>query len=394
MKTTNRKIIPIAALFAANGLVYGLNALYYCFIQIYLEQYHTPVNVGILLSIGPLVSIFAPLFWGMSADRAKYKNNVLTLTVAGSAVFYVALMFSQNFIYLFIMLILLMFFMSPFGGLIDTITLEYTADSGFPYGPIRVLGTIVYGAIPMVLSIFTDTNIFVIFYAYAAVAVLSILALLIMPKVEGHAQKSERINILPIFKDWRLVVIFVMIAVSHFSWGYYTNFYPSYITDGLGLSQTVWGINVFVTVLGEIPFFLMFTGIFKRFGVKKVLFISLVLSVLRYGLLAIVTGSVGILVTGLVTGASVTMITYCGSVYINENVAPAMKASGQTIMYALCYGIPKVLAGVFGGMMTDSLGVPMSMFLCTGLSVAALVLFFAVFLRDQSPSLLPEKKER
>ena len=200
MKSQNKRLLPIIALFAANGLVYGLNALYYCFIQIYLEQYHTPVNVGILLSIGPLVSIFAPLFWGMSADRARYKNSVLTLTVAGSAVFYVALMFSHNFIYLFIMLILLMFFMSPFGGLIDIITLEYTAESGFPYGPIRVLGTIVFGGLPMLLTVFTDTNIYIIFYAYAAVAALSILALLIMPKVEGHAEKSERINILPISK--------------------------------------------------------------------------------------------------------------------------------------------------------------------------------------------------
>nr|MBQ4318049.1 MFS transporter [Clostridia bacterium] len=388
---TKNKIIKTAALVAANGLVYGFNALYYCFIQIYLEQYHDPVNAGILLAIGPLVSIFAPLFWGVRADKAKYKNTILLITVIGSALFYTALMFNHSFWYQFAILTVLMFFMSPFGGLIDIITLEYTSESGVAYGPIRLTGTFVFGALPMVLTIFTETNINIIFPCYLILAAVCTAALILMPKVEGHADESEKISMMPVFRDYRLMVIFIMTAVSQFTWAYYLNFFPTYITGDLGLPQTVWGVNVFVTVLGEVPFFLLFTKIFNRFGIKKVLFVSLLLSVLRYLGLATATNTPIILAVGLVTGVSVTVFTYCASVYINDNIAPEMKATAQTLMYALCNGIPKVLAGVFGGMMTKSMGVPVSMFICTGMSVLSVILYMAVFAKDKSPLINAKK---
>jgi len=385
---TESKLNPIriGAMFVANGFVYGLNALYYCFIQLYLEQFHDPVNAGILLAIGPFVSIFAPLFWGMRADKAKYKNTVLAIACLGSAVVYFMIQFSASFWFQFAVLVVLMFFMSPFGGLIDIITLEYTAESGFPYGPPRLMGTFVFGALPMILTIFTETNINIIFYVYVVMAVISAVSIMLMPKVNGHAEVSEKISVIPIFKDMRLMIIFVLTAVSQFTWAYYLNFFPSYITEDLGLSQTIWGINVFVTVLGEIPFFLMFSGIFRRFGIRKVLAVSLALQVLRYLGLGLFTNAPLILLTGLITGFSVTVFTYCGSTYINENVAPEMKASGQTVMYALCNGVPKVLAGVFGGFMTEGMGVSMSMMLCVGITVLACLLYLFTLARDKSPT--------
>lgn len=56
------------------------------------------------------------------------------------------------------MLVLVMLFMSPFGGLIDIITLEYTAENNVSYGPIRICGTIAFGGLPMLLSGFTETT--------------------------------------------------------------------------------------------------------------------------------------------------------------------------------------------------------------------------------------------
>ena len=75
MTEKKKSIIPLIALFFANGLVYGFNALYYCFIQIYIEQYHDPVNSGILLAIGPLVAIFAPLFWESEPIKQSIKTH-------------------------------------------------------------------------------------------------------------------------------------------------------------------------------------------------------------------------------------------------------------------------------------------------------------------------------
>lgn len=385
----NNKFKAIISLVLANGLVYGFNALYYCFIQIYLEQYHDPVTVGILLTIGPFVSIVAPLFWGVRADKAKYKNTILLITVLGSAAFYLLLSVNHSFWWLFAVITALMFFMSPFGGLIDTITLEYTTQAGLPYGPIRLTGTIVFGAMPFILSIFTEKNINVIFYAYIITAVIAAASIIAMPKVKGYASEKERINILPVFKDSKLMVIFAFGFITQFAWGYYMNFFPTYLTGELGLPQWVWGLNTLLTVLGEVPFFLMFNSIFSKFGLKKIMFTAITLSVLRYLCLALFTNAPLLLLTGLITGAAVTLFTYVGSVYINNNIPLKMKASTQTLMYALSVGIPKMIAGFAGGYMTEYLGVRISMLISTGLCTIGLIIYFVRIHGDNSKELMP-----
>ena len=372
---SDRKIVYIAALSAANGLVYGFNALYYCFLQIYLEMYHPPVTAGILLSVGPLVAIIAPIFWGVQADKAKYKNNILSVTIIGSAISFFLLMVNQNFWWLFGTLLFVMFFMSPFAGLIDTITLEYATQNNIAYGPMRLTGTFVFGLIPMVLTAYTEVNINIIFYAYLVIAALCLIAVRLMPKVPGYARDKIKVSIKPVLTDKKLMLMIGMVFMSQMAWGYYNNFFPTYITGTLGLPQTVWGTNVFITVLGEIPFFLMFNKIFTKFGIKKLLLTGASLSVLRYLGLALSTNAPLILTTGLITGFSITVLTYCASVYIIENIQPEVKASAQTLMYAVAGGIPRVLAGFLGGVMTDIFGVKNTMFIMTALCSTMFIMY-------------------
>ena len=370
----------------ANGSVYGLNALYYCFIQIYIRKFHAEDVTGMLLAIGPLVSIFAPILWGNLADRARSKNAVLAASMAGAAVFYFLLMFNQSFWYLAAMLFILMFFMSPFAGILDIITLEYTADSGVPYGPFRIAGVFFFGIIPMVLTGFTETNINIIFFAYLILAAIGIFSVCTSPKVAGHGSKERKPDMLAVLRDRRLMLMFVLVAIAQFTWAYYLNFFPGHLTGDLGHPQTVWGLNTFLTVLGEIPFFLAFNKLFDKLGIKKLLGICAGLLIIRYFGLALLTNVPLLLGVGVLTGLATTVYTYCGSVYITRHVAPENKASANSLMYALANGIPKVLAGVLGGIMTTAIGYTASMIICGLLGVLALVIFLAVFAKDKALS--------
>jgi PPP family 3-phenylpropionic acid transporter len=372
-----KKTLSLLSLGSANGIVYGLCALYYCFIQIYIGKYHTDDVTGVLLAIGPFVSIFAPIFWGILADRAGSKNIILALAIAGSAVFYFLLGVSYDFWYLFVMLTLFMFFMSPFAGLVDIITLEYTTENKVAYGPLRICGTLVFGLIPMVLTEFTEKNINVIFYFYVILSIIGIASVLASPKVAGHGTGERKPNLIPLMQDSKLMLLFLFVGVGQFTWSYYLNFFPNHLTNDLGLSQQVWGVNVFITVLGEIPFFLLFNQLFEKLGIKRLLFISLILVTLRYAGLAFLTSVPALLMVGLVTGFATTVFTYSGSVYITKHIAPESKASANSLMYALGNGIPKVLAGVLGGKMTVALGYTNTMVICTLLCAASLVIYFA-----------------
>ena len=120
----------------------------------------------------------------------------------------------------------------------------------------------------------------------------------------------------------------------------------------------------------------MFTRLFDKMGMKKLLLVSLALVTLRYAALAFLTNVPIMLIVGFVTGSATTIFTYCGSVYINTNIPPESKASANSLMYALGNGIPKVLAGVLGGQMTTIFGFTVSMIICTALCAGGLICFF------------------
>lgn len=360
-----------------NFAVYGLNGIYYSFIQQYVLSYQSPVPAGYLLAVGPAVTILAPLFWGWAADKSKFKNTVMAITVVGGAVSMCALGLNHSFVYMFAVLFVIMFFIAPFGSLVDTVSLEYANEHGMAYGLLRVMGTIAFGVMSLVVSAFYETNENSMFIAYAALAVPAVAFILLAPKVRGHAKKKEKYSLRPIFADRTLMGYFAVTAVSQFAWGCYLNAFPSYLTTTLGLGQWVWGVNVMVTVAGEIPFFLMFDRIFKRFGARKVLLCGAVLTAVRYVALAYAAAPLPILATALLTGLSPTVLLYVAAKHISTNVPEELRASGQNVMYALTFGLPRVIAGVLGGYLSESFGTRGVLLLCAAVGTLAVVVYLA-----------------
>ena len=389
--TTKTNRFSVFCLALANAMVYSFNALFYCFLPLYFNDKFTSVEAGIILSVGPAVSIIAPVFWGMLADRAKYKNTVLICTVLLSSIFFYALKFDVGFLPMCVLVGVTMLFMSPFAGLIDTITLEYTAEHAIPYGPIRVLGTIGFGVISLISGFFTGNSIDIIFYIYVGMAILCALVLLGCPRIKGHARDGEdgskgaRLDLRPLLRAHRLWIMVVFMFLCQFAYGYYCNFYPSYLRDVLGQPDWLWGLNVLLLVVGEIPFFFFYNRLFEKWGIRVLLLISVIGSAVRYLLLGM-TGSVAALIAvNLLTGFLVTVVTYCGAMYITAYIAPGLQATGQNLMYCLGQGIARVCGGVLGGIIDANLGTTGGMYLFGGLLCAASVFCIIAVFRDPSP---------
>ncbi|NLB16241.1 MAG: MFS transporter [Clostridiales bacterium] len=380
----------ILGLFIANGLVYGLNTFYNCFIPLYLGKYHSQSRVGIIIASASLVAIVFPLIWGMAADRAKYKNNVLLTAVLLSAVVFTLVGLNQSFPYLLMILMLLMAAMSPFAGLIDTITLEYSSSAGVKYGPIRNTGTVLYGIIGIILSLITGSGMNAIFPAFVVTAIICAVGIMIAPKVEGHSHGRKKFDIKPLFKYKKLFVIYAILSLSMFGWSVYSNFFPTYMTETLGLPGWVWGVNVALSVFGEIPFFLFFDRIFDRLGIKGVLLASSTVLTVRCILIAVFKTAGGIFLTALLTGPAITITMYCAAVFCNRYVEPELKATGHSLSQALPMGGTRVLAALLGGFLCQYLSFPGAMLICAGLAALSLVLWFFFIRTDKTGRLDPK----
>lgn len=361
---------------AANGLIFSLNALYFAFIPLYIAQFHAEQQLGILLAVGPLVAVFSPIIWGLLTDKATYKNSILMVTVIGSAIFYVAIGFSNNFWYLIFILFCLMFFMAPFNGLIDTVTLEYTAGTDIKYGPLRVFGTLGYGFISLVLTLFIKNDYRILFLAYTLVAIAMCVSVAFMPKVKGHAQKKHKLSLKPLFRDKRLMLYLSIISVVELTFGLYINFFPGHIINTMEMPEWVWGVNVLLTVLPEIPFFLTFNKIFNKYGVDKIFIAGVLMSTVRCLLFAFASNIWIIFATSLLTGACFAVLRYAVASYINTHVKPELKGSGQIFMQGLASYLPRILSSIVGGFAISVIGMGGGMFVSAIMCASTLVIFF------------------
>lgn len=362
-----------------------MTALYFGFLPIFLEyQGKTNDQIGYLLAAAQLVSVFAQSVWGKITDKAKYKNNILAILVIFSSIFFVLVYFGSSMLYLFIMISLVMFFLSNLCGLTDTITIEASGVNQWKYGPLRVMGTLGFGLVSMGLAPFIGgENISLLFVFFAAVGLLSVVFLYMAPKVKGHAEKREKISIKPIFRDRVTVIMFFVMAVSILTFNYYQNFYPKYMiasveNGGLGISEWLMGVNTLITVTGEILFFLFYNKIMEKIGIKKVLWIFGVLSVVRYLSLAYTKNAVLVLTIGFFTGLCPTVFTYCCTFYLMKTVSPSVRASAQMAMYALCNSLPRMMGSGIGGVITESFGTKGGLIFCTLLSALSLISLLAL----------------
>lgn len=370
-----RFVIPF---FAANGLIYGLNALYYSFIPIYLEQVckFDEFQRGIILSIGPLVAIPALIFFGVMSDKAKYKNNVLICILIASSILFYAISLNSSFVYLVIIFAFMMFFLSPFGSLVDALSLEYTTTVRVKYGPIRIMGSIAFGVLSLILTFLTQININIIFISFIVMTAFAIFSTKMMPPIKGHARENKKISLKSFkdfFRDKTVVALFTILFIGQFSFGAYNNFMPNFMISKLNLPQWIWGLNVLLTIMGELIFFTKFDYFFKKFTIKQLLMFAVFTQVLRYLSFWLIPNGIGILVTSLLTGSFCTVINYVASYYINMTAKQEFRTTAQTLLYAVSFYIARFLSGFAGGLIANKAGFSILMMCCAILNIAVLI---------------------
>ena len=379
----------LAPFFIANGLIYGLNALYYSFIPKYLKDIagKTEGEIGGLLSIGPLVGIISMIVFGIAADKAKAKNNVLILIIAVSAVIFCSLNFSNSYVYLMVIFSALLFFMSPFGGLLDAISLEFTTAAGFKYGPMRIMGSVCFGVFTLILSliltIFNDfIDVRIIFPAFIIIGAGAMIAVKMMPKVAGYARGKVKVSYKDFFKDKACITLLIFMFVGHFTYGCYINFMQNFL-DKNDNPPWIWGLTMFLTILFEIIFFWKFEYFFKRFTIKQIVIFCTFTQILRYISFAFLPSASFILITSLLTGSFATIIHYAAAYYINLTSSKEMRALSQTLMISLSFYIPRFLSGILGGFVVQNYSFITLMQICAIINI--LLILSAKFLTFREP---------
>ncbi len=374
-------MIPFLLFYAA---IYMGNAVYGTFIPVYFDSIGaSKTEIGILLSLGPLIAILAQPVWGAVGDRAKTKNRVLFILLAGSGISILFFPLSEHFYYLLFIISVFTFFQTSIFAISDTITLEQLdKQKKWTFGPIRMGGTIGFAAMSLIFGFIAKVHIHLIFPVYALIMLVSIILFLRFPKVAGYQSIGRKMHVWVLFKNRKLMIYMAVNFILQATLGYYYTFFPVYFKE-MGGNHVLLGWSMVISSLSEIPFLLYADKIFKRVKISYVLLGTGIASTARWLLFYLITSPYYALPVQLLHGLMFIVLSVTLATYINREVPKELKASGQTLLGLLSLGAARIVGSFLGGVASDWIGMRSVFLICAVVALLCVVIFGYAVIREE-----------
>jgi PPP family 3-phenylpropionic acid transporter len=346
------------------------------FLPLFLSQQGLgQAAIGTLIALSPLIAIVAQPVWGTAADRSRSKPRVLMVLFLGAGVSGLLFYVPGGFLPILAVITLFTFFQIGIEPLLTSITLEHALERGWRFGPIRMAGTVGFAVMAVVAGYILNDGVRLSFVLYFMLCVLGCLAVLTLPRVEGHQTRQNRTSMLALLRNRELRRLLVFAAVLMSTLFFYYTFFPLHYR-ALGATPLLLGWSTFVSAIPEVAVLVFADRLVRRIGARNVLFIAGTALALRWFLFYVLDNPYAILPVQLLHSLSFILIFFAVSYHIGATVPAELRASGQALYGLVVAGGAKVVGSFFGGLLSERFGIR-TIFLCNGIIVVIAVLAFA-----------------
>lgn len=320
-------------------------------------------------------SLFMPAILGILADKYLRAEIVLGLShlFAGFALYYASTVHTASEMYWAIFAVSC--FYMPTIGLSNSVSYVLLSrenlDVQKSFAPIRVWGTVGFIAAEWAVDLagWTQNNNQFYFAALAEACVA--LYCFTLPPIPV-SQTSERkslatrlgLDAFQLFKN-PMMAKFFLFAMFLGGALQITNMFGNPFLGDFGNnplyadSFAVKHSNILISLsqISETLFILAIPFFLRKFGIKQVMLFSMIAWVLRFGLFGIGnpgTGLVFLLLSMVVYGMAFDFFNISGSLFVDKEAKPGMRASAQGLFMLMTNGLGAILGGWFAGEIVDA----------------------------------------
>jgi NHS family xanthosine MFS transporter len=319
-------------------------------------------KIGALFATAGIASFIMPTIIGIIADRWINSERLLgILHLLGAVCLFMASSATDfNSLYLWMFLNALVFM--PTIGLSYSVCYSVMAnnkmDTVKEFPPIRVWGTVGFIIAMWIVNLAQwGTSSSQLLLASVSALFLGVYSFTIPPSPPTKAQRGKSIistlglDALVLLKEKRMAIFFlfaVLLGVClQITNSYGSMFMHSFNTDYPD-SFAVQYNNIFLSVsqISETLFILAIPFFMRRFGIKKVMLMSLLAWVLRFGLFGIGnpgSGMVWLTLSMIVYGMAFDFFNISGSLFIEKETPTKFRSSAQGMLMMVTNGLGAIL---------------------------------------------------
>ena len=339
------------------------------------EKHWEGDEFGMVFATMGFASILMPTLFGIIADKwqAKYVFAILHLLFGATMCFLPLIDAPMAF---FWVLLIAMCFYMPTIGLNNSIGFNILKKEGkdptkdFP--PIRVWGTVGFIAAMWLTNFFTKEwglgqSIKVSFIISAVGAIcLSLYSLFFLPVIEKEEKMPKKQTLIEklglqafvLFKQKKMAIFFLFSFLLGGALQLSNAYGDAFLQDGSVFPQgsIVFDFSTIILSISQISealFILAIPFFMKRFGIKKVMLLSMFAWVLRFGFFGLAENTAlgfGLIVMScIIYGMAFDFFNISGALFVQQNTESKIQSSAQGVFMLMTNGIGAVLGNLVAG---------------------------------------------
>jgi len=346
------------------------------YLGVYLQSNgYSAWHVGLVLAVVQGTKIIAPNIWGWIADKKGNRMGIIRL-----AAFMTLLVFSMTFLstklpFFIIIIFLFSFFWNAMLPQFEAVTFDYLAKQTELYGRTRLWGSV--GFIIAIIgtgALMDEWGDDILILVVIGLLFFICLSTIFIANKSKNKSNANSFHIKEVLLQKHVIAFFVVCFLVQASHAPYYSLFSIYLTEQ-GFNNFMVGQIWSIGVVAEIALFLVMHHLSRRFSIRNILLISIVLTVIRWILIAWLVDNIVVLVIAQIFHAAsfgafhVVAIQLVNQYFVGQN-----QGRGQALYSSVGYG----LGGMCGSLMAGYLWLTLSA--SWVFTIAALLSFLALLI--------------
>ena len=337
---------------------YGYVGMFSPYASLYFDSMGMQAaQIGLLMSLMQIMRIFGPNLWGWMADHTGQRVLVLRMTALAALLSFTGMFFNGGFAYFFAVMVIFNLFTSAQGPLSDALMLSELRGDLSNYGRVRLWGSVGFiAAVALGGPVLDLSGIKMLPWMTALLLGLLVFASLRIHETVRHAHHEQSVPVKALLGRKEVAAFFVSSFLMIAAHAALYVFYSLYLST-LGYSNTLIGVMWAIGVLAEILFFYYQAPLFRRYGVRNLMLISLALGVVRFLMIGFGAESLLVLLLAQLLHAATFATHHSASMAtLQQWFGGALQARGQALYTSMSYGLGGSAGGLILGLFWDTFG--------------------------------------
>jgi PPP family 3-phenylpropionic acid transporter len=362
--------------------IYASRAAKNLFSQYFDQAGFSASQIGILMAILPIVTLFVNPFWFKMGEKFTEKKVYVVLAIMTAFTIWGVFVF-EGFISKLIFFSVASFFYASVIPLGESRIITSLKIKKRLYGRVRLWGTIGFGTTAVLIGMLVKTGFYNVFLVFSAVMLLSLPFLKYFSFADtkkAEDKKQKKYEGKGTFSTFLLLTAGMFCGVTMNA--FHNTFIPV-LTREKGFDVSTVGIVFMAMAFSEIPFLLYADKIVKRLGYLPVLTAGIFFEGLRIILVTLSGSLITLIFSEFLHGVTYILVYFSLFTYIHYELPKNQITRAQSIFWVVRSGLTYITGSLLGGFLIDLL-TSITAFRLMGifaLSVSAFITLVSLFSR-------------